>query len=96
VNRRLLAVLALASSMPALGKPINYHCPKRVSFEATFTPDRAHVMLEGQRWTLARVRAAGEARYQDRAAGVSLVTARREAVLTVGPRELRCELYIKP
>jgi membrane-bound inhibitor of C-type lysozyme len=97
-GRPALAALAACAALGSAhaGETL-YRCPAdKTEFTAVFTPDRAHVKLNEQQWTLARVRAAGAARYVNGKQGVTLVTQRREAVLTIGPRELRCEFTIKP
>lgn len=93
---RLLPWLLLAP-LAAAAAPVTYVCEAdQTSFDANFTPDRVHLQMQGHSFTLARVPAAGAARYQDAKAGLALVTSRRKATLTIGPRVLECEFTVKP
>jgi Membrane-bound lysozyme-inhibitor of c-type lysozyme len=93
IGAALAAALA-SMAAPAEAKPVIYRCEDKSELAVDYTPRLAQVRAGAKQWTLARVRDSEVARYVDARAGASLVSQKREAVWTVGTRELRCKFEV--
>ena len=63
---------------------------------ADFTPRQAQLRLEGQQWTLLRVREAREARYVAAREGLAITLLRNQATLErKGQPALSCKLLVR-
>jgi Membrane-bound lysozyme-inhibitor of c-type lysozyme len=90
----VMGLLALAAGAQA--REFTYQCEDRTELVANFTPDRVHLTRGGKQYTLARVRAAGAARYTHRKAGLELIAQKKDVVLIDHDNEIRCAFTVQP
>ena len=95
-QRGLMGSLLMAWGALALAAPADYACDGGTVFTGDFSPRKAQVRVDGQQWTLLRVREAREARYVGARDGVAVTLLRNQATLErKGQPTLACKLVVR-
>jgi hypothetical protein len=92
----LLICGLLALGGTAQAREFTYQCEDHTELVANFMPDRVQLTRGGKQYVLARVRAAGAARYTHRKAGLELIAQKKDVVLIDHDQEIRCAFTVQP
>lgn len=78
---RPLLLLGMLTATTAWAARSDYDCESGSQMRGDFSPRKAEVQFEGEKWSLDRVRDSREARYSSRKAGVTVTMVQRTAVI---------------